>query len=300
MQPEIAIMVEGQMGLNWPRWQRMVRAVEDLGFIGLYRSDHFTNAEPPDEDSLEAWTSLTWLADHTERIEFGPLVSPVSFRHPAMLVRMAGAVQQLSGGRLTLGVGAGWMVREHRNFSFELLDLAGRFNRLEEALAVMTRLLAGERVTFSGQYYDFHDAILLPLPEPRIPILIGGNGMNRTLGLAARYADEWNGVYLTPDAFEARSKRLDALLRERGREPASVRRSVMTGLTFGYDEADVRRQLRGRTPDEARAAGRIVGTADEVREQLARLASAGVQRVMLQYLDYDDLSRLEAFAAAVL
>ncbi len=300
MQPEIAIMVEGQMGLNWPRWQRMVRAVEDLGFIGLYRSDHFTNAEPPDEDSLEAWTSLTWLADHTERIEFGPLVSPVSFRHPAMLVRMAGAVQQLSGGRLTLGVGAGWMVREHRNFSFELLDLAGRFNRLEEALAVMTRLLADERVTFSGQYYDFHDAILLPLPEPRIPILIGGNGMNRTLGLAARYADEWNGVYLTPDAFEARSKRLDALLRERGREPASVRRSVMTGLTFGYDEADVRRQLRGRTPDEARAAGRIVGTADEVREQLARLASAGVQRVMLQYLDYDDLSRLEAFAAAVL
>jgi len=300
MQPEIAIMVEGQMGLNWPRWQRMVRAVEELGFVGLYRSDHFTNAEPPDEDSLEAWTSLTWLADHTERIEFGPLVSPVSFRHPAMLVRMAGAVQQLSGGRLTLGVGAGWMVREHRNFSFELLDLAGRFNRLEEALAVMTRLLAGERVTFSGQYYDFHDAILLPLPEPRIPILIGGNGMNRTLGLAARYADEWNGVYLTPDAFEARSKRLDALLRERGREPASVRRSVMTGLTFGYDEADVRRQLRGRTPDEARAAGRIVGTADEVREQLARLASAGVQRVMLQYLDYDDLSRLEAFAAAVL
>lgn len=300
MQPEIAIMVEGQMGLNWPRWQRMVRAVEDLGFVGLYRSDHFTNAEPPDEDSLEAWTSLVWLADHTERIEFGPLVSPVSFRHPAMLVRMAGAVQQLSGGRLTLGVGAGWMVREHRNFSFELLDLTGRFNRLEEALAVMTRLLAGERVTFSGQYYDFHDAILLPLPEPRIPILIGGNGMNRTLGLAARYADEWNGVYLTPDAFAARSKRLDALLRERGREPASVRRSMMTGLTFGYDEADVRRQLRGRSPDEARAAGRIAGTADEVREQLARLAEAGVQRVMLQYLDYDDLSRLEAFAAAVL
>lgn len=300
MQPEIAIMVEGQMGLNWPRWQRMVRAVEDLGFVGLYRSDHFTNAEPPDEDSLEAWTSLVWLADHTERVEFGPLVSPVSFRHPAMLVRMAGAVQQLSGGRLTLGVGAGWMVREHRNFSFELLDLTGRFNRLEEALAVMTRLLAGERVTLSGQYYDFHDAILLPLPEPRIPILIGGNGMNRTLGLAARYADEWNGVYLTPDAFAARSKRLDALLRERGREPASVRRSMMTGLTFGYDEADVRRQLRGRSPDEARAAGRIAGTADEVREQLARLAEAGVQRVMLQYLDYDDLSRLEAFAAAVL
>jgi len=300
MQPEIAIMVEGQMGLTWPRWQRMARAVEDLGFVGLYRSDHFTNAERPDEESLEAWTSLTWLADHTRRIEFGPLVSPVSFRHPAMLVRLAAAVQELGDGRLTLGIGAGWMVREHRNFSYSLLDLSARFDRFEEALAVISRLLAGERVTFSGQYYDFHEAILLPLPEPRIPILIGGNGMNRTLALAARYADEWNGVSLTPEAFAARTQRLDALLRERGREPASVRRSLMTGLIFGRDEEDVRQQLRGRSADAARADGRVVGTAAEVREQLARLGAAGVQRIMLQYLDYDHLDRLEAFAAAVL
>lgn len=299
MQPEIAIMVEGQMGLNWPRWQRMVRAVEDLGFVGLYRSDHFTNAEPPDEDSLELWTSLTWLADHTERIEFGPLVAPVSFRHPAMLVRMAAAVQQLSDGRLTLGVGAGWMVREHRNFSYDLLDVSARLNRLEEALTVISRLLAGERVTFSGEHYHFEDAVLLPLPERRIPILIGGNGMNRTLSLAARFAGEWNGISLTPERFTERSRRLDALLREQGRAPESVRRSIMTGLTFGRDGADVRRQLNGRSPDEARSSGRIVGTAGEVRDQLAALGEVGVQRVMLQYLDYDDLSRLEAFAAAV-
>lgn len=300
MQPEIAIMVEGQMGLNWPRWQRMAHAVEDLGFVGLYRSDHFTNAEPPDQDSLEAWTSLTWLADRTERIEFGPLVSPVSFRHPAMLVRMAAAVQQLSGGRLTLGVGAGWMDREHRSFSYDLLDVPGRLKRFEEALTVITRLLAGERVTFSGEHYRFEDAILLPLPERRIPILIGGNGMRRTLALAARFANEWNGIYLTPERFTERSRRLDALLREQGRAPESVRRSIMTGLTFGQDDADVRRQLGGRSPDEARAGGRIVGTASEVQDQLAALGEAGVQRVMLQYLDYDDLSRLEAFAAAVL
>jgi len=300
MQPEIAIMVEGQMGLNWPRWQRMARAVEDLGFAGLYRSDHFTNAQPPDEDSLELWTSLTRLADHTHRIAFGPLVSPVSFRHPAMLVRMAAAVQQLGAGRLTLGVGAGWMAREHRNFSYSLLDLDARFCRFEEALSVISRLLAGERVTFSGQFYEFHDAVLLPLPEQRIPLLIGGNGMIRTLPLAARYADEWNGVSLTPEAFTLRTQRLDALLRERGREPASVRRSLMTGLVFGHDDADVRRQLGGRSPDDARAEGRIVGTADDVREQLAALGAAGVQRVMLQYLDYDHLDRLEAFAAAVL
>lgn len=298
--PGIAIMVEGQMGLDWPRWKRMARAVENLGFVGLYRSDHFTNPQPPDEDSLEAWTSLVWLADNTERIEFGPLVSPVSFRHPAMLVRMAAAVQDLSGGRLTLGLGAGWMEREHENYSYSLLDIPGRLKRFEEALIVITRLLAGERVTFSGEHYQFNDAILLPRPEQRIPILIGGNGLKRTPELVARFADEWNGIYLTPERFAERSQRIDELLREHGRGPESVRRSIMTGLTFGHDDADVRRQLNGHSPDEARAAGRIVGTASEVRDQLAALAEVGVQRVMLQYLDYDDLSRLEAFAAAVL
>ncbi len=123
MLPEIAIMVEGQMGLNWARWQRIVRAVEDLGFVGLYRSDHFTNPEPPDYDSLELWVSLVWLASHTTRIEFGPLVTPVSFRHPAMTARMASAVDDLSGGRLVLGVGAGWQVREHRDHSYDLCSL---------------------------------------------------------------------------------------------------------------------------------------------------------------------------------
>lgn len=108
---EIALMVEGQNGLNWPRWQRIAQAAEDLGFVGLYRSDHYTNASGPDLDSLELWVSLTWLASHTSRIEFGPIVSPVSFRHPTMTARMAAAVDDLSGGRLQLGLGAGWQVR---------------------------------------------------------------------------------------------------------------------------------------------------------------------------------------------
>ena len=126
---EVAIMVEGQAGLNWQRWQRIAVAVEDLGFVGLYRSDHYTNMDPPDEDSLELWVSLTWLASHTRRIEFGPLVSPVSFRHPTMLARMASAVDDLSGGRLTLGMGAGWQEREHTNYGWDLLDIPGRFDR---------------------------------------------------------------------------------------------------------------------------------------------------------------------------
>ncbi|MCA9873302.1 MAG: LLM class flavin-dependent oxidoreductase, partial [Anaerolineales bacterium] len=111
MMIEVAIMVEGQNGLNWPRWQRLATAVEDLGFAGLYRSDHYTNSRPPDLDSLELWVSLTWLATHTRRIEFGPLVSPVSFRQPTMTARMASAVDDLSHGRLTLGLGAGWQER---------------------------------------------------------------------------------------------------------------------------------------------------------------------------------------------
>ena len=108
---EVGIMLEGQNGLTWPRWQRIARAVEDLGFAGLYRSDHYTNMNPPDVESLELWVSLTWLASHTERIEFAPMVSPVSFRDPSMTARMAAAVDDLSGGRLSLGLGAGWQER---------------------------------------------------------------------------------------------------------------------------------------------------------------------------------------------
>ena len=148
---EIAIMIEGQNGLNWPRWQNIAAAVEDLGFAGLYRSDHFTNKDVPDMDSLECWTSLTWLASHTKRIEFGPLVSPVSFRTPALTARMAAAVDDLSGGRLTLGLGAGWQEREHRLFGLELLDMKSRFARFHEGLEVITRLLKSDQpVSFEG------------------------------------------------------------------------------------------------------------------------------------------------------
>src|SRR5512136_3198336 len=155
MMMDIAIMIEGQNGLNWPRWQRIARAVESLGFAGLFRSDHFTNGSPPDLDSLELWTSLTWLAGHTARIAFGPLVSPVSFRDPRMTARIARDVDDLSGGRLTLGLGAGWQEREHTNFGYDLLDLPGRFARFQEALKVVTRLLrSAEPVSFAGQYYQ--------------------------------------------------------------------------------------------------------------------------------------------------
>ena len=163
---EIAIMIEGQNGLTWPRWQKIVRLVEDAGFVGLFRSDHFTNSNPPDLESLELWTSLTWLACNTQRIESGPLVTPFSFRHPAFTARMASAVDDLSGGRLTLGLGAGWQEREHALFGFDLLEPNSRFDRFEEGMEVVTRLLqSDEAVTFEGKYYQLRGATLLPRPQ---------------------------------------------------------------------------------------------------------------------------------------
>lgn len=305
---DIAIMIEGQNGLNWQRWQRIARAVEDLGFAGLFRSDHYTNATPPDLDSLELWVSLTWLAQNTSRIEFGPLVSPVSFRHPTMTARMATAVDDLSSGRLILGLGAGWQEREHSNYGWELLEVPGRFQRFEEGLQVITKLLISDApVSFTGDYYYINDAILLPRPERSggPPILVGGNGSNRTLPLAARYADEWNAFYITAEEFSKLNNRLDELLMVENRQPGDVRRSMMTGCVFGHDEVEVNQKVQERTAgkfdaQELCARGLVVGTVSEISDQLGRLEEAGVQRVMLQWLNLDDLPGLEALAKGFL
>jgi len=300
---DVAIMIEGQMGLNWPRWQRIARAVEDLGFAGLYRSDHITNPEPPDQDSLELWVSLTWLAGHTQRLEFGPLVSPVSMRHPVTTARMASAVDDLSGGRLHLGLGAGWQEREHARYGFELLDVPRRLARFQEGVEVVTRLLhSDEPVSFDGSFYRLREAILLPRPRRRggPPIVIGGG--RRVLPLAARYADEWNVAFEPPASFAALSARLDTLLQEQARRPGDVRRTLMTGVVFGRDEQELRQKVSGgnRTVEEMRAGGLIVGTGAAVVDQLGQLAEAGVQRVMLQWLNLDDLDGLAALAQSVL
>ena len=300
---EIAIMIEGQDGLTWPRWQRLASAVEQLGFVGLYRSDHFTNAGPPDKDSLELWLSLAWLASHTQRIEFGPLVTPVSFRHPAFTARIGAQLDDLSGGRLTLGVGAGWQHREHTMFGFDLLHQKERMDRFEEGLEVISRLLHSDApASFDGQYYQLHEAVLLPRPQRPggPPLLIGGNGPLRTLPLVARFADEWNAVLIPAARFAELNARLDSLLAEQGRPASAVRRSMMTGVVFGRDQAELRTVLNGRDADELREQGLVVGTPGEVQEQLGGLASVGVQRVMLQWLALDDLDRLEALAATVL
>lgn len=305
---EIAIMLEGQNGLNWTRWQHIAQAVEDLGFAGLYRSDHFTNSSAPDIDSLELWVSLTWLASHTKRIEFGPLVSPISFRLPTFTARMASAVDDLSNGRLTLGLGAGWQEREHNNFGFDLLNVPERMDRFEEGLDVITRLLRSDSaVEFMGTYYQLDDAILLPRPQRPggPPICIGGNGIKRTLPLVAKYADEWNAIFVPTGKYAKLNAHLDNLIISQGRQPSEVRRSMMTGITFGADSTELEQKVAQRTKgkgtaEQLRQRGRIVGTSSEIADQLGELAKAGLQQVMLQWLDLDDLDGLETLAKGVL
>jgi F420-dependent oxidoreductase-like protein len=302
---DLAIMIEGQNGLTWERWRRIARLVEELGFAGLYRSDHYTNANLPDLESLELWTSLTWLADNTERIQFGPLVTPFSFREPTMTARMAAAVDDLSGGRLILGLGAGWQEREHRNFGHELLDIPGRMARFEEGLEVVTRLLGSDDpVSFSGDFYRLDEAVLLPRPQRPggPPILIGGNGERRTLPLAARYASEWNAVFTTAARLADLNSRLDELLVAEGRRPEEVKRSIMTGTIFGRDQASFAEKMHSRSlsAQELRERGLIVGVGDEIVEQVAAFAAAGAARIMLQWLALDDLDGLEALAETLL
>jgi F420-dependent oxidoreductase-like protein len=300
---QLALMIEGQDGLNWERWKKLAKAAEDFGFAGLYRSDHYTNMEPPNLDSLELWVSLTWLATHTKRIEFGPLVSPFSFRHPSITARMASAVDDLSGGRLQLGLGAGWQVREHEMFGLDLLEVPARMKRFEEGLEVVTSLMTNEEpVNFSGEFYQLKNAVILPRPQRPPHIVVGGNGAKRTLQLAAKYADEWNGTSQTPAKFKERMPRLDEYLKAEGRKASDLRRSAMLTTVFATDKKDLEKKLKAfdATFDELRDHGALVGEANQIVEQLGQLEEVGCQRVMMQWFDQDDIAGLEALSNSLL
>jgi F420-dependent oxidoreductase-like protein len=302
---QIGLMIEGQNGLNWPRWQRILQTAEDSGYQCVFRSDHFTNASGEDLDSLELWTSLTYAASHTQRIEFGPLVTPVTFRHPSMTVRYAAAVDDLSGGRLILGMGAGWQEREHNKFGVPFYDFSTRYDMLEDALEVVTRLLdSDEPVDYAGDYFELDGAVLLPRPQRPggPPILIGGQGPKRTLPLVADFADEWNAVFVDQNTYQERARLLDQYLEERGRKPSDVKRSLMTRVYYAQNDADLDRLLKEHngTPESLSARGQIIGTPSMIVDQIGAWAGLGVERFMLQWLELDDIDRLEAMARDVL
>lgn len=302
---DVAIFLEGQNGLNWDNWKRISRSVEDLGFAGLYRSDHFTNMRPPDKDSLEMWISLAWLADNTSRIEFGPLVSPLSFRNPIFAARMGKDIDDLSGGRFILGLGAGWQEHEHDKFGFDLLEIGPRFDRFEEGVEVVHKLLKGEGpVSFSGKYFKLNEAELLPKPQRTggPPILIGGRGRKRILPLTARYADEWNGGFRPAETFAKLNAYLDELLEAEGRRPDELRRTIANTTVFGRDDREVKRKVeeRGYSEEGIEKFGMIVGTGQQIADRIGEYEEAGADRVMLQWLDLEDQGGLEALAKAVL
>lgn len=300
---ELSIMIEGQMDLTWPRWQRLVRAAEDLGFYGIFRSDHFVGPDGPYDDALETWTSLAWAADNSSRVAIGPLVSPISFRDPRILAWQAAGVDALASGRLRLGLGAGWQEREHEAFGFDLLSLDERFARFEEGIQVVKGLTRSpEPISFEGDYYSLKDAMLKPR-SPRAdgpPIIIGGNGPRRTLPLAAKYADEWNAVGLKPEEFRERCQILDELLEKEGREPAEVKRTMMTRGVAAADQASLEQKMTEDDRARITERGAVVGTPDQIVDILGRQAEAGVQGIMLQWLDLDDISGLEVISSKVM
>ena len=312
---ELSISTEGLFGLTWSAWKRLVRAVEDLGFAGLYLSDHFVLPEPPDQPSLEMVVALTYLADHTERVRFGPMVSPLSFREPVLLARQAAALDDLSDGRMVLGLGAGWMEREHAMFGYDLGDVAMRFARFEDGLEVITRLLrSDDPVDYEGRFFRLREAVLpAPRRPDRPPVMIGGKGPRRTLPLVARFANVWNAQLLDPDQLRARSIALDELVRAAGRHPRDVRRTFTTPVICGRTSAELEKRLQGgrrrsrwadlpldQLLDNLRGWPAIIGTPEEVVDQIRAYEAAGVVEVIAQWPGVDDIEGLEVLAAEVL
>jgi alkanesulfonate monooxygenase SsuD/methylene tetrahydromethanopterin reductase-like flavin-dependent oxidoreductase (luciferase family) len=298
---QLGIMIEGQEGLNWDRWRRICGDVERLGFVSLRRSDHLISLMGPatsERDCIECWTSLALAAEWTERLEIGPMVSPMTFRLPSVLAKIAATVDSLSGGRLILGLGAGWNENEHAVYGIPFLTQRQRFDLLEQALKTMPEIWAKTNPK--------------PARDP-IPILMGGRGAKRTLPLAAKYAAEWNLSRLDVDEFRERSAILDGCCRDIGRDPKTIKRSVMTSYIIGRTRADqleraalvreVIPSLSAMSPEEVldnRKEAWLVGTPEEVAARMREVAKLGVDLFMLQHFLLEDAEALELLGKDVI
>ena len=297
----VCLMIEGQEGVSWEDWVRIARLVERHGYEGLFRSDHYVATIRSDSGSLDAWTTLAGLAAVTDGIRLGTLVSPSTFRHPSVLARMAVTVDHISGGRLDVGLGAGWFEREHVANGFPFLDARGRFELFAEQVEVVVRSWTEERLFHEGAAYRLEDQTALPRPvqRPHPPLVLGGTVRPRFAALAARFADEVNTLGATNDELRERRARLVHACGEAGRDPATLGFSVMTACFVGRDRAEVLDRIAAflalgasdAGPAELLAARRgrwLAGTLEEVAERIAELADLGVTRVFLQHLNHGD------------
>jgi F420-dependent oxidoreductase-like protein len=311
----VCLMIEGQEAVTWEQWLALAAACEEAGLEALFRSDHYTSVFGKlERGSLDAWATLAGLAARTQRLRLGTLVSPATFRHPSQLARVVATVDHISGGRVELGLGAGWYELEHRAHGFPFGTARERIERFAEQLELVHRQWTEEAFSFEGAYYVLEDCRALPKPvqRPRPPLIVGGSAKRGTVEPAVRFADEYNTAFASPQVCRERRRILDEACERAGRDPATLRFSLMTaGIVAGSERELARRTERVlerigergspvRTMLEAGRDGWIAGTVEQVVERLAELEAAGVERVMLQHLAHDDLDMVALIGAEVL
>jgi alkanesulfonate monooxygenase SsuD/methylene tetrahydromethanopterin reductase-like flavin-dependent oxidoreductase (luciferase family) len=270
-------MIEGQEGVTWEQWRALAQAAERAGLEGLFRSDHYLGIGRGDASGgLDAWATLAALGAVTERIRLGTLVSPVTFRHPSVLAKCVVTADHVSGGRVELGIGAGWFEAEHRAYGFEFGTVRSRLDELDRQLEEIVRQLT-----------EADDVWPKAVQQPRPPLIVGGSAKPRTVRAAVRWADEYNTTFPTVEEARERRRVVDEAAREAGREP--LRFSMMIGCVVGRDRADLDERLAaypgGRPP--------IAGTVDEVVETLRAYEQVGVERAMLQHLVHEDVEMVD-------
>ena len=304
---DVCLMIEGQEDVNWVDWQAIAAACEQYGVGTLFRSDHYLSVDDRRErGSLDAWATIAALAATTERLRLGTLVSPATFRHPAVLAKLAVTADHISGGRVELGIGAGWWDREHEAYGFDLPAVGPRMDALEEQMELIRRHWEEGPFNYEGRHYRAKnlDAMPKPMQQPRLPLILGGKGGPRSLRLAAALADEYNTVMSTAAEIADVRKRLDEACEAAERDPKTLPLSMMTGWLVGADEAELRdrasrlAQWKGEGDDgDAFLAGlresTIKGTTEQAIEQLRELEAAGLTRIMGQHLLHRDLDAIE-------
>jgi F420-dependent oxidoreductase-like protein len=276
---------------SWHDIVELAAHCEQTGWDGVYIADHFmpnsVNSDPVDGDMLECWSALATLAGLVPRVQLGSLVSSVTYRHPAVLAKIAATIDQISGGRLTLGVGAGWQLNEHAAYGLELGTVRERLDRFAEAVQILRSLLDEPRTTFAGRYFQLADAPNQPQPaRGRVPLLVGGAGEQRTLRIAARYADHWN-CWSSPELLAHKLSLLRSYCAEAGRDPADIHVSTQAELFLSTDTqwlAKRREQPAGRHPV-------IIGTPAEVIEILGQYEAAGADELIIPDFTLGSASR---------
>jgi len=305
---QLRIFTEPQQGADYGRLLAVARAAEELGFDAFFRSDHYLRIGPGSglPGPTDSWVTLAGLARETARIRLGTLVSAATFRYPGPLAIAVAQVDEMSAGRVELGLGTGWFEAEHAAYGIPFPGLAERFDRLEEQLAIITGLWetpVGKTFSFEGSYYPLTDSPALPKPvqRPRPPILIGGHGPRRTPRLAARFADEYNVVFVSPEDTAAAFGRVREACAAAGRDPAALVYSAGQTVCCGRTGAEVARRAAaiGEDVAELEAAG-LAGSPAQIVDKLGRFAGIGASRMYLQVLDLHDLDHLELIAAEVM